>query len=76
MNEGQNNITGRPALMVAIPREVEDHLAVLAEMRVYGPTPEDVARHLIREGVAAEMRGNGLITQAVAGGLANTPGKG
>ena len=54
------------ATLLPIPGELLPHLAVLAELKVYGDTPEAVALHLLREGLARELRGDGLLREVSA----------
>ena len=46
-----------------IPEELEAYLEALAQWGVFGSNPPEVALHLLREGLAAELRGGGLIRE-------------
>lgn len=48
-----------------VPEELEPYLEYLAEKGVLGATPEDVGVHLLRESLAAELRGGGLLRLAL-----------
>ena len=55
----------KPALL-PIPGELLPYLEALASLKVYGDTPEAVALHLLREGLARELRGDGLLREVSA----------
>lgn len=44
-----------------IPDELEPYLEELAAMTAYGDNVGDVATHLLREGIARELRRDGLL---------------
>ena len=55
----------RPASL-PIPGELLPYLAALADLKVFGATPVTVALHLLREGLARELRGDGLLREVSA----------
>ena len=54
------------ATLLPIPGELLPCLAALADLKVFGATPEAVALHLLREGLARELRGDGLLREVSA----------
>lgn len=48
-------------MQIKIPPELEPLLVRLREIEVYGTRVEDIAVHLLRNGLAAELRRDGLL---------------